>query len=548
LDAKKVRQLGSSVKPRYSFIVPVYNTNHEYLRSCLESIINQTYDQWELCIVDDASTDTVCRQILNEYAESESRIKLLFRDKNGGISAASNDAIAIALGEYLILVDHDDFLELDAVEVINNYILEAPETDYLYTDEFHYLSSGLCVDFRKPDWSPERFRSQMYTCHLSVLRRDLVETVGRFRSEFDGSQDYDLVLRVIEQAKSIVHVPEPLYYWRTNETSFSRDDKTKAHSFDAGRRAVEEHCKRSGIDAKVEETRFDGIYHVKRKLRRKPEVSIVIPTAGTGGFVRGTYRNYVITCIESIRKTSTYENFEYVVVVDTTTSPSVITQLKQLKIEKLKLVWYDRPFNFSDKINVGVSYASGEYLMLMNDDVEVITEDWCEQLLALCQEPDVGSVGCALLFEDQIVQHLGHTYVEGSPTHIGFKDSMLSAGPFGNYWVQREVSGVTAAALLTKKSVFAEVGGFSNYFPNNYNDVDFALKLREKGYRNLVTPQVQMYHFESSSRDPKIDKAEIEAINRRWWSQLRNDRYVAPKDSSNRNQKRRTPSSQFVTK
>jgi glycosyltransferase involved in cell wall biosynthesis len=536
-----VRKLVNRNRPKYSFIVPVYNTDPNYLRTCIDSILQQTFEAWELCIVDDASSTAVCREILVEYAKSDSRIKPLFREQNGGISAASNDAIAIALGEYLVLVDHDDFLEIDALEVINRYVRAFPDVDYLYTDEFHYLSPGVCADFRKPDWSPERFRSQMYTCHLSVIRRDLVERVGRFRSEFDGSQDYDLILRVTEQSKTIVHVPEPLYYWRTNQTSFSRDDKTRAQSFDAGRRAVQEHCRRLGIDAEVAETEFDGVYHVQRKLKAEPKVSIVIPTGGSGGFVRGAYRSHIVACLDAIKTKSTYRNFEFIVVMDESAPITVVNRLRNLDLPNLKIVWYNRPFNFSDKINVGVSYSSAEYLVLMNDDVEIVTENWCEQMLAICQDEQVGSVGCALLFENETIQHLGHTFVDGSPTHIGFKDALVGAGPFGNYATQKEVSGVTAAALLTRKSTFAEVGGFSNYFPNNYNDVDFALKLLRQGYRNIVTPFVRMYHYESSSRDPKIVKKETETINRRWWSELRNDKYVSPLGLMTSWQTRRKP-------
>lgn len=530
-----------SPTPKYSIILPVFNTNHQHLRACLESIVRQSFNDWEVCVVDDCSTDQQCRDIVREFAVRDSRVKILFRNTNGGISAASNDGLAIALGQFLVLVDHDDFLELDALQIIDEYVCADPDVDYLYTDEFHYLSSGECLDFRKPDWSPERFRSQMYTCHLSVLNRELVELVGRFRSEFDGSQDYDLVLRVTEQAQKIIHIAQPLYYWRANEDSFSRDSQTKNKAFEAGRRAVEDHCHRIGLNATVQNTKFDGIYRVQRRLSSQPVVSVIIPTAGTGGFVFGAYRDYVVSCIASFAAKSTYRKIEYVVVADTSTPRRVIDQLAELDIENLKIIWYDRTFNFSDKINVGASYASGSYLFLLNDDTEIITEDWCEQLLTICEDPTVGSVGCTLLFENQALQHLGHCYVNGSPTHIGIGELQDSAGPFGNYGVQREVSGVTAAALMVKRSVFADIGGMSTYFPGNYNDVDFAQRLLLQGLRNIITPHVTMYHFESASRDPSILDEEILLLQNRWWRELENDRYTAPKELHDDQRKRRRP-------
>lgn len=514
--------------PFFSILLPVYNTPLLFLNECLETITRQTFKDFELIIVDDASPRPDVSSCLNTWQKRDNRISLITRQANGGIVAASNDALNAAKGKFCVLVDHDDLLEPDALELIWSEIHRYEDLDYVYTDEYHLLPDGSTHDFRKPSWSPERFRSQMYTCHISALRTNLMRDVGGFLDGYDGAQDYDLILRVTEKARRISHIPVSLYYWRVNPESFSRQSETKDKSFDSGRRAIQAHCDRVGIDAVVEFTQIDGIYRVRRRLQSDPMVSIVIPSCGSGGYAWGVYRTFVVDCIRKLHSNSTYKNLEYVVVLDVTTPERVVRDLQALQIENLKIVWYDRPFNFSDKTNIGVVHADGEYVLLLNDDTEIIDHDWCESMLALLIDEGVGAVGTLLYFPDQSVQHAGHRYVDGNPTHVGFKSVFNNGGAFGELGCQREVSGATAAALMTRKETFLQVGGMSNEFPNNYNDVDFCMKLRNAGYSILYTPYASMYHFESQSRDPEIGEMEHKNILRRWWRELHNDIFDAP--------------------
>lgn len=515
-------------KPFFSILLPVYNTPLHFLNECLETTVKQTFKDFELIIVDDASPRPEIAGCLNTWKKRDSRISVITRQTNGGIVAASNAALQVAQGEFCVLVDHDDLLEPDALELIWNEIQRYEDVDYLYTDEYHLLPDGSTHDFRKPSWSPERFRSQMYTCHISVIRTNLMREVGGFFDGYDGAQDYDLILRVTERARRISHISVSLYYWRVNPESFSRQSETKDKSFDSGRRAVQAHCDRLGIDAVVEFTQIDGIYRVRRRLKSAPLVSVVIPSCGSGGYAWGVYRTFLIECLRTMHSKSTYKNLQFVIVLDRITPPKVVDELHELEIENLKIVWYDRPFNFSDKTNMGVVHADGEYVLLLNDDTEIIDHDWCESMLSLLEDQSVGAVGTLLYFPDQSVQHAGHRYVDGNPTHVGFKSVFNNGGAFGELGCQREVSGVTAAALMTNRETFLRIGGMSNEFPNNYNDVDFCMKLRNSGFSILYTPYASMYHFESQSRDPQIDEEEHDNILRRWWRELHNDRFDAP--------------------
>lgn len=512
----------------FSLILPVYNTDPSHLRECLDSILGQDFVDWEACIVDDASPQSHVSQILATYAGKFDKLKIHRRETNGGIAAATNDAISMAQGEFLVFVDHDDVLETPALSTIARYVAENDTVDYLYTNEYHLRANGLLTEFRKPDWSPERFRSQMYTCHISVFRTSLVRELGGLRSGFDGAQDYDLVLRVTEVARSIVHVPASLYRWRINDTSFSRSEATQDVSFAAGQRALQEHCERAGIDAVVETTGELGVYRVRRAIHGRPLVSVIIPTNGAAGYPRGVHTRLVVNCVRTMIKLSTYDNLEFIVVADTDMSDDIAKELEALVGDALTLVWYDRPFNFSDKINIGAVNSHGEYLMLLNDDTEVIAPDWCETLLSFAEDDSVGAVGSQLFFEDERIQHAGHVYIDGAPTHHGLTLPRELGGTAGEYFCQREVSGVTAAALMVKRAHFFEVGGMSTKLPNNYNDVDFCLKLGLRGYRNIYTPYAPMYHFESVTRDPKVSESELRFVHRRWWREMHDDVFSRP--------------------
>ena len=512
----------------FSIVVPVFNTDPVFLNECISSVLDQDFADWELLLVDDASTRDESRGVLETAERLDSRVRVVRRSDNGGIVAASNTALSMARGDWLVLVDHDDALEPTALSEIKAAIDRFPDVDYVYTDEFHLHPDGTAVEFKKPDWSPERFRCQMYTCHISAIRRSLSEEIGGFRAGFDGAQDYDYVLRVVERARAVHHIRKPLYYWRVNPTSFSQVGETRNKSFEAGRSAVEQHCSRVGINATVVHGDAPGVYRLERKYDGYPRVSIIVPTRGSDAIVWGRNTTPVLDCLREIRTKSTYQNFEYVVVADATTPHHVIADLQQLLGSDLVLVAYDKPFNFSDKVNLGATHSTSDYLLLLNDDTLIINRDWFEPMLALIQQDGVGTVGNMLLFEDSRLQCAGHMFVEGNPTHVSFKDPSHDGGFASINFVDREVSGNTGACLLVRRDTYFSVGGLSLTFGNNYNDVDFALKLSRKGLRHLWTPQSKMFHFESLTRDPTVTGSELSNLHDRWSIELHDERWAFP--------------------
>ena len=404
--------------PRFSVLTPVYETPAGVLWEMLESVRTQTFGDWELCLVDDRSGSPHVRQMLEEAAAADPRVRVAFREENGGIVAASNDALAMARGEFLALLDHDDELHPDALAHVHEALLARPDADYVYTDEDKIDEAGHhSGPFFKPDWSPERMRTQMYTCHLSVFRRSLVEEVGGFDPEFEGSQDWDLVLRVTERARAVLHVPRVLYHWRMIATSAAGGD-AKPWAFEAGKRAIQAHCDRIGLPARAEQDTADpGVYHLEPELQSEPLVSIVIPSRGQVREVRYEPVVLVDHCVRSIVERSSYENYEIVCVLDEDTPRNVFDDLREIGGERLRIVRYDRPFSFSAKINVGAVRSRGEHLLLLNDDIEVATPNWLERMVMYSSQPGIGAVGGKLLWEDGRLQHAGINFEYGLPGH-----------------------------------------------------------------------------------------------------------------------------------
>jgi GT2 family glycosyltransferase len=506
-------------EPRFSIVTPVYETPPGVLRAMLRSVRRQRFRDWELCLVDDASTAPHVASILDAVARRDPRIRVRRRAENGGIVAASNDALEMARGEFVALLDHDDKLHPDALTFVAEALDDEPTADYLYTDEDKIDRVGLHFGpFCKPDWSPERMRTQMYTCHLSVLRRSLVEEVGGFDPGFEGSQDWDLVLRVTERARSVVHVPRVLYHWRAIETSAAEGgESAKPWAFEAGARAVQAHCERIGLQARVErDEELAGVYHLRPALTRQPRVSIVIPTNGQRREVRYREVTLVEHCVRSIVETSTYENYEIVCVADSSTDTAVVAELTAIAGDRLRVVTYDREFNFSAKINLGARHADGELLLLLNDDMEVVAPDWIERMAMYAQHPGIGAVGARLLWEDGRLQHAGIIFEGGLPGHVyrGF------AGRYKGYSngtnVAQNYLAVTGACMMTPAAAFERVGGLSTDLPVNYNDIDYCLKLRAEGMRVVYDPDTVLYHFESSSRSMDVEDWEKEALLERW--------------------------------
>jgi O-antigen biosynthesis protein len=517
--------------PRFSIITPVYETPADVLRKMLLSVRGQSYGDWELCLVDDASKEPQVREILDRAAARDPRIRVEHSESNEGIVGASNRALAMAGGEFVALLDHDDALHPDALAHVAEALDANPEADYVYTDEDKIDRRGIHSGFFfKPDWSPERMRTQMYTCHFSVLRRSLVEEVGGFDPGFEGSQDWDLVLKVTERARSVVHVPRILYHWRTLETSAAGGgEAAKPYAFEAGVRAVQAHCDRIGLPAEVKRDPEDpGVLHLEPRLGRQPLVSIVIPTAGQRREVRFEEVVLIENCVRSILERSTYENFEIVCVYGEATAPEVLGRLRELAGERLRLVPYEGEFNFSTKNNLGALHSRGEHLLLLNDDIEVRTPNWIERMVMYSDLEGVGIVGGRLLWGDGRLQHVGIGFDGGLPGHPyrGFHEEYR--GYANAVVIARNCLAVTAACLMTPKAVFEEVGGLTPTLPVNFNDVDYCLKVHVHGHRIVYDPDLVMYHFESSSRDPAVKEWEKEAIEDRWSAVAAVDPYGNP--------------------
>jgi GT2 family glycosyltransferase len=521
--------------PTISVLTPVYDTDPAVLDECLASVAAQTFTDWEHVLVDDASPAPHVWPQLVAAAGDDPRRSVHRSEVNGGIVGASNRALELARGRIVVLLDHDDLLAPHALErIAAAFDTEADDVDYVYSDE-DVLHDGRRVDpFYKPDWSPERFRNQMYTCHLSAFRTTLMREVGGFHAEFEGSQDWDLVLRVTEQARRIVHVPEVLYHWRNVPTSVLAGEDVKPYAYDSAARALAAHAERVGLDVEVVEQQPRGYFRLVRVHREQPLVSIVIPTRCSTGVVWGIERVMVLEAVRSIVERSSWTEIEVVLVVDrpdpddVETHERVMAEIAELLGDRLVVVDWDRPFHFSEKCNAGALVASGEYLVFLNDDVEVIDGNWLEVLVGFVREPDVGAAGLRLLFSDGRLQHAGHVLLAGNPGHLMFAMSPADTANRMALSLDREVAGVTAACLAIRSEVFDEVGAFSLEFAGNYNDVDLCCKIRQQGYRIVVSAQASLYHFESISRDPTVGQHELDALRGRWWHELHRDPYYNP--------------------
>ena len=516
--------------PRFSIVTPVYETPAWALRKMLRSVTRQSYGDWELCLVDDGSAEPHVGEILEAAQQGDSRIRVQRNPVNAGIVVASNDALAMARGEFVALLDHDDELHRDALALVSEAIDRNPEADYVYTDEDKIDERGLhSAAFFKPDWSPERMRTQMYTCHLSVMRRSLVEEVGGFDPEFEGSQDWDLVLKVTERARAVAHVPRILYHWRIHRDSTAGAAAAKPWAFEAGVRAVQAHCDRIELPTKVEMDAEDpGILHLRPRLKSEPPISIVIPTGGQTREVRFEEVVLVVNCVRSIVERSTYENYEIVCVVDDSVTPAVIQELREIAGERLRLVNFEGPFNFSAKINLGALHSSGEHLLLLNDDIEVTTPDWLERFAMYSERDEIGAIGARLLWGDGRIQHIGVDFERGLPGHTYRTFSGDFRGYMNAVLIARNCLSVTGACLMTRRELFNELGGLSTTLPVNFNDIDYCLKVYSSGHRIVYDPDVVLFHFESSSRPAEVEAWEIERMVDRWAAVAAVDPYGNP--------------------
>lgn len=486
---------------KISILVPLYNTPIPFLDEMIQSVIRQTYQNWELCLADgsDHEHDAVearCR----EFMAADQRIVYKRLAKNEGISGNTNECYSMATGEYIGLFDHDDVLHPAAlyeyVKVINEQ-----GADYIYCDETTFkgdsINNMITLHF-KPDFAPDNLRANNYICHFSVFSRELLEGTELFRSGFDGSQDHDMILRLTSNAKKVVHVPKLLYYWRSHKASVASDISAKPYAIAAAKGAVADHLTRCGFkNFEIKSTRaFDTIFEIKYEIQSEDKISILIPNKDHVEDLR--------RCIDSIRERSTYENYEIIVIENNSEDNATFDYYKTIEEqEKITVVTYKGEFNYSKINNFGAGYAAGKYLLLLNNDTQVISMNWLESMLMYAQRPDVGAVGAKLYYGDRTIQHAGVVVGLGAHRtagHTHYKINYDNLGYMGKLCYAQNVSAVTGACLMVKKSIYDELGGLDEAFRIALNDVDFCLRIREKGYLNVFTPFAELYHFESASR------------------------------------------------
>jgi GT2 family glycosyltransferase len=517
--------------PTFSIIMPVYNVKEIWLRKAIESVTSQIYPKWELCIADDASPSPHIRTVLLDYAKTDPRIKVIFRDKNGGISAASNSALELATGEYIALLDNDDELSLNALLENARLINLHPEADLIYSDEDKINEVGKRFDaFFKPNWSPDYFHGCMYLGHLCVYRTSIILKAGKFRGEYDGSQDYDLALRVTDITKNIFYIPKILYHWRTLSGSAAFSPYAKLYAFKAAQKALEDMLKRKSIVGEVEaNSELLGCFRVRFKILDIPLISIIIPSAGKVINTAKGKKCLLEKCITSLINITAYKNFEIIIVDGFDIGENYLNGF--VIHQNIRLVRSSETFNFSQRINLGASSANGDFLLLLNDDVEITNPDWLSSMLEICQLKEVGAVGAKLLYPNKKLQHVGIIFPDGLPGHTfnGFEGDYT--GYFNSTILNKNFLAVTAACLMVSKSNFDNVNGFEEELPLAYNDVDFCLKLHKAGYRNVFTPYAQLMHHESATRQKTPDFYAIDYLKRNWSDYLKsigNDPYYHP--------------------
>lgn len=517
--------------PLISILIPVYNVKKEYLCACLDSILNQVYQNFEVCIVDDASTIKEVQETLEEYREKDKRIKVKYRTENGHISKSSNDALSMATGEFIALVDNDDVLTENALYENVKLLNQKKTIDMIYSDEDKIDVKGeRCEPHFKPDYSPDTLLSLNYICHFTVIRKSLVEKVGGFQIGLEGAQDYDLFLKVVEQTKNIYHIPKILYHWRMSETSTSMHLSNKSYANDKGLLAISNALTRRNLTGQVKKDSISNYYIVDYQLKKYPKISILIPTKD--------YADTLEECLYSLYKLTTYQDFEVIVMNNQSEKKETFKLLDKYKkkYSNFKVIDANFEFNYSKINNVALQASEGEYIVLLNNDTKIITPNWLEIMVGYASLPHAGAVGVKLLYPDNTIQHAGVILgLGGVASHAYIGSSRKNPGFYGRTRVPYNYGAVTAACLMVSKKKYEEVGGLEEELKVAYNDVDFNLKLAQKGYYNIFLPQVELYHFESKSRglDTEGEKyqrflKESEYMWNKWKPELEKDKFYNP--------------------
>ncbi|MBP3476359.1 MAG: glycosyltransferase family 2 protein [Lachnospiraceae bacterium] len=555
-EAKRQRETKFDRDIKFSILVPLYNTPEKFLRQAIESVIAQTYENWELCLADGSDAEHAdVERICQEYVEQDkkylqqthmniySRIVYKKLPKNEGISGNTNACFTMATGNYIALFDHDDVLHPSVLYEYMKAICEKG-ADYIYCDETTFKGNKTIDDMItlhfKPDFAPDNLRANNYICHFSAFDRKLLEGTELFRSQFDGSQDHDMILRLTSRAKCVVHVPKLLYYWRSHAGSVASDINAKSYAIDAAKGAVAAHLTEQGFrNFEISSTKaFETIFRIKYEIIGNPKVSIVIPNKD---HVEDLKR-----CITSILEKSTYDNYEIIVVENNSVTEKIFDYYKKLEENpNIRVITYEGDFNYSKINNLGVSQTTGKYVLLLNNDTQVITLDWIEELLMYAQRQDVGAVGAKLYYEDKTIQHAGVVLGLGAHRtagHSHYRVSYNNLGYMGKLCYAQNVMAVTGACLMMRKSLYEQLGGLDESFTVSLNDVDLCVRAWKAGYVNVFTPFAELYHYESISRglDDQGEKAqrynrESEAFRAKWKDLLaQGDPYYNPNFSLDR--------------
>ena len=516
---------------KFSIVVPLYNTPIKFLKQMINSVINQTYSNWQLCLADGSDAE---HTYVGEYIKSINDVRINYKklDENKGIADNTNECILMADGDFIALFDHDDLLHPSALFEMMKAVCEQG-ADFIYTDEVTFVGrpNNITIHNFKPDFSPDTLRSYNYICHFTAFKKQLLDIVGGFNREYDGSQDYDLILRLTEKAQNIVHIPKALYFWRSHKASVASDVSAKPYVVDSAKRALSAHIERIGLCGRVEDAVVPTTYKMQYDIIGNPLVSIIIPNKD--------HTDDLEKCLNSVYTKSTYKNFEIIVVENNSTDKKTFEYYKEVeaKYNNLKVITWESGFNYSAINNFAAKKSQGEYVLLLNNDIEVITPDWIEQMLMFAQRKDVGAVGAKLYYDDDTIQHAGVIVGLGGVaghSHKGF--ARENPGYMARASIVQNLSACTAACLMIRKDIYNEVGGLDEGYAVAFNDIDFCMKIRAAGYLIVFTPFAEFYHYESKSRgdDDTPEKrarfnSEIFRFQERWGSELKaGDPYYNP--------------------
>ena len=517
-ELEEQRKTKFDYEPKISLLVPLYKTPKNFFKELVECLKDQTYSNWELCLADGTPEEN---KDLKEIIESDNRIKYIALEENKGIAGNTNECIKLATGDFIALFDHDDLLPKFSLFEVVKAINENPEVEFLYSDEDKITTSDSSRfdAYFKPDFAPDSLRANNYICHFSVFKKELMDKLGGERSEFDGAQDYDLILRMSENTRNIVHIPKILYHWRVHKNSTAKaGDTAKPYAYEAGIKAIQAHIDRIGLKGTVEHGETLGAYHIKYEVQGNPKVSIVIPN-----------KDYISTlkvCLESLIKLTTYKNYEIIIVENNSEEKETFEYYKEIDgTDNIRVIYYpEKEFNYSAIINYGVKNSTGEYVVQLNNDTELTTPNWIEEMLGYAQREDVGAVGAKLFYPDGTIQHGGVIVgIGGVAGHIFQNLSKHEHGYFSKESLVQNLSAVTAACIMTPKSIYEDVGYMDEKYKVAFNDIDFCLKIRQQNKLIVYNPYVQFIHYESKSRGMEDTpekqarfKAEIDRFNQSW--------------------------------